>query len=98
VFGPDLAIGQQLVLLLLSVLSAVAVAGIPGGSLPLIAGLCMTFGIPPEGIAIILGVDRLLDMARTTVNVGADLVTAVVVNDSTPMEDAGSEASPMLNG
>ena len=97
VFGPDLAFGQQLVLLLLSVLSAVAVAGIPGGSLPLIAGLCMTFGIPPEGIAIILGVDRLLDMARTTVNVGADLVTAVIVNDSTPMEDADTAVSPMIN-
>ncbi|CAM2959353.1 dicarboxylate/amino acid:cation symporter [Rariglobus hedericola] len=91
VFGPDLAIGQQMVLLLLSVLSAVAVAGIPGGSLPLIAGLCMTFGIPPEGIAIILGVDRLLDMARTTVNVGADLVTAVIVNDSMPPESEGLE-------
>jgi len=87
VFGPDLAMGQQLTLLLLSVLSAVAVAGIPGGSLPLIAGLCITFGIPPEGIGIVLGVDRLLDMARTTVNVGADLVTAVVVNDTTATDD-----------
>lgn len=84
VFGPDLAISQQLTLLVLSVLSAVAVAGIPGGSLPLIAGLCMTFGIPPEGIGIVLGVDRLLDMARTTVNVGADLVTAAVVDRTTP--------------
>lgn len=86
VFGPELGFGQQVTLLFLSVLSAVAVAGIPGGSLPLIAGLCMTFGIPPEGIGIVLGVDRLLDMARTTVNVGADLVTAVIVNDSMPAE------------
>ena len=86
VFGPELAFGQQLTLLVLSVLSAVAVAGIPGGSLPLIAGLCMTFGIPPEGIGIVLGVDRLLDMARTTVNVGADLVTAAVVDRTMPEE------------
>ncbi len=84
VFGVDLSIAQQLTLLLLSVLSAVAVAGIPGGSLPLIAGLCFSFGIPPDGIGIILGVDRLLDMARTTLNVGADLVTAVIVDEQTP--------------
>ncbi|MFO7306291.1 MAG: dicarboxylate/amino acid:cation symporter [Gammaproteobacteria bacterium] len=83
VFGVDLSLTQQLTLLTLSVLSAVAVAGIPGGSLPLIAGLLMTFGIPPEGIGIVLGADRILDMARTVVNVGADLVTAVVIEDRT---------------
>jgi len=97
VFGPDLAIGQQVTLLVLSVLSAVAVAGIPGGSLPLIAGLCMTFGIPPEGIGIVLGVDRLLDMARTTVNVGADLVTAAVVDRVTP-EDGVDVAAAATAG
>jgi len=80
VFGVDLSVGQQLTLLFLSVLSAVAVAGIPGGSLPLIAGLLVTFGIPPEGIGIVLGVDRILDMARSMTNVGSDLVTTVVVD------------------
>ncbi|MEY2821874.1 MAG: hypothetical protein RL105_1446 [Verrucomicrobiota bacterium] len=79
VFGVDLSVGQQLTLLLLSVLSAVAVAGIPGGSLPLIAGLLATFGIPPEGIGVVLGVDRILDMSRSMTNVGCDLVTTVVV-------------------
>lgn len=80
IFGVDLSLPAQATLLLLSVLSAVAVAGIPGGSLPLIAGLLITFGVPPEGLGIILGVDRLLDMARTTVNVGCDLVTAAIVD------------------
>lgn len=80
VFGVDLSLTQQAVLMLLAVLSAVAVAGIPGGSLPLIAGLLASFGVPPEGIGIVIGVDRLLDMMRTTVNVGADLVTAVIVD------------------
>lgn len=80
VFGVELGFAQQLVLLLLAVLSAVAVAGIPGGSLPLIAGLLITFGIPPEGIGIVLGADRLLDMTRTMVNVGADMVTTAVVD------------------
>ncbi len=81
VFGVDLSLTQQLTLLLLAVLSAVAVAGIPGGSLPLIVGLMMNFGIPPEGIAIILGTDRILDMSRTVLNVAADLATACIVDD-----------------
>mgnify|MGYP002398394316 FL=1 len=81
VFGVDLHLSQQLTLLLLSVLSAVAVAAIPGGSLPLIAGLLMSFGIPPEGIGIVIGADRILDMLRTSVNVGADLVTTVIVDE-----------------
>ncbi len=80
VFGVDLSLAQQTILMLLAVLSAVAVAGIPGGSLPLIAGLLATFGVPPEGIGIIIGVDRILDMMRTTVNVGSDVATAVVVD------------------
>ncbi|MGV3756333.1 MAG: dicarboxylate/amino acid:cation symporter [Verrucomicrobiota bacterium] len=81
VFGVDLSMSQQLTLLLLAVLSAVAVAGVPGGSLPLIVGLMMNFGIPPEGIAIILGTDRILDMSRTVLNVAADLATACIVDD-----------------
>jgi len=80
VFGIELGFAQQVTLLLLAVLSAVAVAAIPGGSLPLIAGLLLTFGIPPEGIGIVLGVDRLLDMTRTMVNVGSDVVTTAVVD------------------
>jgi DAACS family dicarboxylate/amino acid:cation (Na+ or H+) symporter len=79
-FGIELSLLHQCVLMLLAVLSAVAVAGIPGGSLPLIAGLLATFGVPPEGIGIVLGVDRILDMLRTTVNVGSDIVTAAVVD------------------
>lgn len=80
VFGVDLSLSQQIMLMLLAVLSAVAVAGIPGGSLPLIAGLLVTFGVPAEGIGIIIGIDRVLDMMRTTTNVGSDVVTAVVVD------------------
>lgn len=92
VFGVDLTIGQQITLLLLSVLSAVAVAGIPGGSLPLIAGLLITFGIPPEGIGIILGTDRILDMCRTATNVGCDVTTAVVVDELVKKGEARAAA------
>jgi Na+/H+-dicarboxylate symporter len=80
VFGVHLDIAQQATLVFLAVLSAVAVAAVPGGSLPLIAGLLVAFGIPPEGIGIILGVDRILDMTRTATNVGSDLVTTAVVD------------------
>ncbi len=86
VFGVDLHLSQQVTLLILSVLSAVAVAAIPGGSLPLIAGLLMSFGIPAEGIGIVIGADRILDMMRTSVNVGADLVTAVIVDERVQTE------------
>ena len=92
VFGIPLDLGQQLTLLLLAVLGAVAAAGIPGGSLPIIAGLLITFGIPPEGIGIVLGADRLLDMTRTMVNVGADMATTAVV-DSLEHKDAPGSAS-----
>ncbi|MDA1275797.1 MAG: dicarboxylate/amino acid:cation symporter [Verrucomicrobia bacterium] len=81
VYGVDLSLGQQTLLLLFSVMSAVAVAGIPGGSLPLIVGLLVNFGIPAEGIALILGTDRILDMARTVLNVAADVVTACIVDE-----------------
>jgi DAACS family dicarboxylate/amino acid:cation (Na+ or H+) symporter len=80
VFGVHLGLAEQVTLVFLSVLSAVAVAAIPGGSLPLIAGLLVAFGIPAEGIGIVLGVDRLLDMTRTVTNVGADMVTTAVVD------------------
>lgn len=92
VFGIDLGFAQQLTLLLLAVLSAVAVAAIPGGSLPLIAGLLASFGIPPEGIGIILGVDRILDMTRTMVNVGADVVTTTVVDRYTRLDEGARTA------
>jgi Na+/H+-dicarboxylate symporter len=88
VFGIELGFAQQVTLVLLAVLSAVAVSAIPGGSLPLIAGLLAAFGIPPEGIGIILGVDRLLDMTRTMVNVGSDVVTTTVVDRYTNLSEA----------
>jgi DAACS family dicarboxylate/amino acid:cation (Na+ or H+) symporter len=84
VYGFELSLGQQMQLLLLAVLSAIAVAGVPGASLPVLIGLLANFGLPPEGIGLILGFDRLLDMARTTVNVAADLVTACIIDDQLP--------------
>jgi DAACS family dicarboxylate/amino acid:cation (Na+ or H+) symporter len=89
VYGVPLSLGSQVTLLVLAVLSAVAVAGVPGASLPLIVGLLGTFGVPPEGIALILGVDRILDMTRTVLNVAADVVTACIVDERQALEPRG---------
>ncbi|OYV91677.1 MAG: dicarboxylate/amino acid:cation symporter [Planctomycetia bacterium 21-64-5] len=79
VFGIDLSLGQQLQVVLMAVLAGVGTAGVPGGSLPLIVVLMQSVGIPGEGIGIIMGIDRLLDMCRTMLNVTGDLVVATCV-------------------
>lgn len=79
VFGVDLDLGQQLTVVAMSILAGVGTAGVPGGSLPLIVIVMQSVGVPAEAIAIILGVDRLLDMCRTVVNVVGDLVCATYV-------------------
>lgn len=85
VFGVDLSIGNQLIVVILSVLTAVGAAGVPGGSLPLLALVLNTVNVPSEGIAIILGVDRILDMCRTTLNATADVVAALFIARSEGM-------------
>lgn len=83
-FGIELGFGQQVLVLLMCILGGIGAAGVPGGSLPVIASILVMFGIPPEGIALILGVDRFLDMCRTAVNVTGDLVGTVVVSLGEP--------------
>ena len=80
VFGVDLDIGQQIIVIMLAVMTAIGAAGVPGGSLPLMMLIMATVGVPPEGIAIVLGVDRILDMARTTLNVCGDISAAAYVD------------------
>jgi DAACS family dicarboxylate/amino acid:cation (Na+ or H+) symporter len=80
VFGVDLALTDQIKVVLMSVLAGIGTAGVPGGSLPLVAMVLQSVGVPPEGIGIILGVDRLLDMCRTTLNVTGDVLVAVCVD------------------
>jgi dicarboxylate/amino acid:cation (Na+ or H+) symporter, DAACS family len=73
VYGINLSIESQILVVLMSVLAGIGTAGVPGGSLPLIVVLLVQVGIPAEGIGLILGVDRFLDMCRTTLNVSGDL-------------------------
>jgi DAACS family dicarboxylate/amino acid:cation (Na+ or H+) symporter len=80
VFGQHLTGGQQVVVILMSVVTAIGTAGVPGGSIPLLMMVLAMVGVPVEGIAIVIGVDRILDMCRTTVNVTGDMVTATIVD------------------
>jgi Na+/H+-dicarboxylate symporter len=79
-FGVDLTLSQQLFVMLICILGGIGTAGVPAGSLPVIALILGSIGVPPEGIGLILGVDRFLDMCRTTLNVQGDLVAAAVVS------------------
>lgn len=83
-FGVDLTLGQQLFVMLVCILAGIGTAGVPAGSLPVIALILSAVGVPPEGIGLILGVDRFLDMCRTTLNVVGDLVAATVISARHP--------------
>lgn len=84
VFGVDLGLAGYLTVLLMAVGASIGSPGLPGASLPILASILLTVGIPPEGIALIIGVDRILDMCRTTINVNGDLVVANVMNKIMP--------------
>jgi DAACS family dicarboxylate/amino acid:cation (Na+ or H+) symporter len=79
VFGVELSMTQQIHVVLMAVLAGIGTAGVPGGSIPLIVVLMDSVGVPAEGIGIILGVDRILDMCRTVLNVTGDLAVAACV-------------------
>lgn len=77
--GVDLSLGQQLMVVYLAILGGIGTAGVPSGSIPFIIGVLVTIGVNPALIAIILGVDRILDMCRTTLNVVGDITAATYV-------------------
>ena len=84
----DLTLGQQLMVVYLAILGGIGTAGVPSGSIPFIIAVLATVGVNPALIAIIIGVDRILDMCRTTLNVVGDLTAATYV--------ARSEGFPLL--
>jgi DAACS family dicarboxylate/amino acid:cation (Na+ or H+) symporter len=95
-FGVDLTLTQQVTVMFVCILGGIGTAGVPAGSLPVVALICGMVGVPPEGIGLILGVDRFLDMCRTTLNVTGDLMLATVVSkgerDDAHADEAGSAA------
>ena len=77
--GVDLSLGQQLMVAYLAILGGIGTAGVPSGSIPFIVVVLAGINVNPTLIAIILGVDRILDMCRTTLNVAGDMTAATYV-------------------
>lgn len=81
-FNIELSLTSQIITVLLCILAGVGTAGVPGGSLPVIVTILVSIGVPGEAIALIYGVDRILDMARTTLNVNGDITAAAYIHYS----------------
>jgi DAACS family dicarboxylate/amino acid:cation (Na+ or H+) symporter len=96
VFGVHLSLGAQVVVVIMAVLTAIGAAGVPGGSIPLLVMVLEMVGVPGEGIALILGVDRILDMARTVPNVTGDLLASIIVTRTERLPLAGPGTEPVL--
>jgi DAACS family dicarboxylate/amino acid:cation (Na+ or H+) symporter len=79
-FGIALSLPEQASVLFICILGGIGTAGVPSGSLPVVALICTMVGVPAEGIGMILGVNHFLDMCRTTVNVTGDLGIAAMVS------------------
>jgi Na+/H+-dicarboxylate symporter len=93
-FGVELTLAQQATVMFVCILGGIGTAGVPAGSLPVVALICVMVGVPPEGLGIILGVNHFLDMCRTTVNVTGDLgIAAMVAGGETVPDVAVSEPS-----
>jgi Na+/H+-dicarboxylate symporter len=82
VFGVDLNLTQQLLIILTATLASIGTAGVPGAGIVMLAMVLQQIGIPLEGIAIVLSVDRIIDMCRTVVNITGDAVGTVIVSNS----------------
>jgi DAACS family dicarboxylate/amino acid:cation (Na+ or H+) symporter len=92
-YGISLGLEQQFLVVVLSIVAGIGTAGVPGGSLPLVVLVLYRIGVPAEGIGVILGVDRILDMCRTVVNVTGDIALATWV-DASEGRAAGAESRP----
>ncbi|MDX2238030.1 MAG: dicarboxylate/amino acid:cation symporter [Hyphomonadaceae bacterium] len=79
-FGVELTLAQQATVMFVCILGGIGTAGVPAGSLPVVALILAMVGVPAEGIGLILGVDRFLDMCRTTLNVTGDLAIATIAS------------------
>jgi len=95
-FGVDLSLTQQVTVMFVCILGGIGTAGVPSGSLPVVALICAMVGVKPEGIGLILGVNHFLDMCRTTLNVTGDLAIAAMVSrgeSDVPAAEARVEAA-----
>lgn len=91
VYGVHLSLSDQGLIMFICILAGIGTAGVPAGSIPVIAMILGMFKIPVEGLGLILGVDRFLDMCRTTLNVAGDLAAAVYVARGEPEDSPAAE-------
>ena len=82
VYGINLTIGQQVTVVLTATLASIGTAGVPGAGLIMLTMVLQAIGLPLEGLALIAGIDRILDMARTSLNITGDAACAVIVASS----------------
>ncbi|MDT8902997.1 dicarboxylate/amino acid:cation symporter [Anaeroselena agilis] len=94
VYGIDLSISQMLVIVLTGTLASIGTAGVPGAGLIMLTLVLQAVGLPLEGIALIAGIDRILDMARTTLNITGDAVCAVFIQSS---ENKRAQSTPSVS-
>ena len=88
-YGIDLSISQYLMVVVMVIMASIGTAGVPSVGLVLLAGVLAQVGLPEEGIALILGVDRLLDMIRTVVNITGDAtITTIVAKSEGELDEA----------
>lgn len=78
-FNVELSLLSQITVVFLSILAGIGTAGVPGGSLPVIVTILVSIGVPGEAIGLIYGVDRILDMSRTVLNVTGDITAAAYI-------------------
>ncbi|AJC47322.1 dicarboxylate/amino acid:cation symporter [Xanthomonas sacchari] len=88
-FGVELSIAQQCMVMLVCILGGIGTAGVPSGSLPVVALICAMVGVDPVGIGMILGVNHFLDMCRTALNVTGDLALTTMVAKGEDGGDSG---------
>jgi len=92
--GVELSIAQQLMVAYMAILGGIGTAGVPSGSIPFVVLVLSTIGVQPELVAVILGIDRFLDMCRTTLNVTGDITAATFVARSEGYKLAGDAEAP----
>lgn len=97
VFGISLSLPTQMIVIVMAVITAIGVAGVPSGSIPLLVMVLGMVGVPGEGIALVLGVDRILDMARTVPNVTGDLLTSIYITkrEGLPLQAPAPSTPPL---
>ena len=98
IFGMNLTLSQQITIILTATLASIGTAGVPGSGVIMLAMVLQSVGLPLEGIALVAGVDRILDMARTTVNITGDAACTICVDASEKRRELKKGAALGGNG